>query len=52
MDSDLLISSRFIDAHPVEAARILDAPVPTVKTWIRRARLKLARAYAQKESES
>ena len=35
-----------------EAARILDAPVPTIKTWIRRGRLRLARAYAQKESES
>jgi RNA polymerase sigma-70 factor (ECF subfamily) len=35
-----------------EAARILDAPVPTIKTWIRRGRLGLARAYAQKESES
>lgn len=35
-----------------EAARILDVPVPTVKTWIRRGRLKLARAYAEKESES
>ena len=35
-----------------EAARILDVPVPTIKTWIRRGRLKLARAYAQKESES
>ena len=35
-----------------EAARILDAPVPTIKTWVRRGRLRLAQAYAQKESES
>lgn len=35
-----------------ESARILDAPVPTIKTWIRRGRLRLARAFAEKESES
>jgi Mg/Co/Ni transporter MgtE len=31
MDSDLLISSRFIDAHPVDAARILE-PMPVEDT--------------------
>lgn len=35
-----------------ETARILEVPVPTIKTWIRRGRLRLARAYAQKESGS
>ena len=32
-----------------EAARSLDVPVPTIKTWIRRGRLALAQALEREE---
>ncbi len=43
MDSDLLISSRFIDAHPVDAARILERlPVEETAPFLQQVSLPLA----------
>jgi len=34
-----------------EAAQVLDAPIPTIKTWVRRGRLMLAEALDKEEKE-